>query len=140
VDMEVENTGSQCFEYALALKPHVAVTDIEQPCVKLVGLDDCVYLDYILHQTKQRVCFASGGSGNTSRLKGPTNRVYLNSKRPTGVEVGTGCTVYVHDRTVQSMRGCTDRVVWNSWEPDSFRWYAGLGIGTLGKLVRLEPE
>ena len=58
----------------------------------------------------------------------------------TGVEVGTGCTVYAQNLSGET--GCVDRVVFNPWEesPKAYRWYAGLGIGNFGKLRVAEPD
>ena len=90
-----------------------------------------------------RVVTPNAEDGGSLQLIGPTQRVYLNSQNATGVEVGTGCKVYLRDKSEHIMCGFNDRAVWNMWkdeQPDSYRWYAGLAIGAIGKLIKLEPE
>ena len=61
----------------------------------------------------------------------------------TGVEVGTGCTVFLRDMSPLGVTGFSDRAVFNPWkenDKDNYRWYAGLAIGAIGKLIRIEPE
>jgi len=143
VEFEVENTSAHTFEYAAALKSHIAVTDVEQQNVKVNGLDQCMYIDDSLRPKNPRVVTPNAENGGSLQLTGPTQRVYLNSQNATGVEVGTGCTVYLRDKSEHIMCGFNDRAVWNMWkdeQPDSYRWYAGLAIGAIGKLIKLEPE
>ena len=144
VSMHVKNTGSEPFECAAALKSHVAVADIEEPTTSYVGLEDCVYLDNTLHPTKPRVRFTDETEDQEwLQLDGPTDRVYINTHNDTGVEVGTGCTVFVRDMSPLGVAGFGDRAVFNPWKEngkDNYRWYAGFAIGAIGKLIRVEPE
>ena len=77
------------------------------------------------------------------QLNGLTDRVYINTHNDTGVEVGTGCTVFLRDMSPLGVTGFSDRAVFNPWkenDKDNYRWYAGLAIGAIGKLIRIEPE
>jgi len=144
VKTTVHNTGPNMFEYALGYKAHIAVTDAKEGDVYYVGLDDCVVLDNELHPTKPRVRFTSDLDPleeKCFRLHGKTDRVYLNANdAETGVEVGTGCTVFVEN--VSGEAGCVDRAVFSPWDtsPNTYRWYAGLGIGNFGKLRIAKPD
>jgi glucose-6-phosphate 1-epimerase len=126
------------------LKSHIAVADIEEPTTSYIGLEDCVYLDNTLHPTKPRVRFTDETEDQEwLQLKGPTDRVYINTHNDTGVEVGTGCTVFLRDMSPLGVTGFSDRAVFNPWkddDKDNYRWYAGLAIGAIGKLIRIEPE
>ena len=138
------NTGASAFEYALGHNAHIAVSDAREGDVYYVGFEDCVYLDHKLHPTKPRVRFTKDldiMSERCFKLTGPTERVYLcTDDRATGVEVGTGCTVFAQNLSGEA--GCVDRAVFNPWEesPNAYRWYAGLGIGNFGKLRVAEPD
>ena len=144
VSLNVKNTGSESFECAAALKSHIAVADIEEPTTSYIGLEDCVYLDNTLHPTKPRVRFTDETEDQEwLQLKGLTDRVYINTHNDTGVEVGTGCTVFLRDMSPLGVTGFSDRAVFNPWkenDKDNYRWYAGLAIGAIGKLIRIEPE
>lgn len=143
VSTQVTNTGSEDMEYAAAFKSHVAVADVLQPSTTYVGLEDCIYLDNTLHPTKPRVRFTDDAKDQEwVRLEGPTDRVYLNTKNDTGVEVGTGCTVFARNMCAAGVDGFGDRAVFNPWkdgDADNYRWYAGLAIGTIAKLVKVGP-
>lgn len=138
------NTGATTFEYALGHNAHVAVSDAREGDVYYVGFEDCVYLDHKLHPTKPRVRFTKDLDTMSERcfkLTAPTERVYLcTDDRATGVEVGTGCTVFAQNLSGEA--GCVDRAVFNPWEqsPNTYRWYAGLGIGNFGKLRVAKPD
>lgn len=140
----VHNTGSSEFEYPLGHNAHVAVSDAHHGDVYFIGFEDCVYLDKKLHSTKPRVRFTKDLDAMSERcfkLTGPTDKTYLcTNDHNTGVEVGTGCTVYAQNLSGET--GCVDRVVFNPWEesPKAYRWYAGLGIGNFGKLRVAEPD
>ena len=144
VKMTCANTGSTAFEYAIGRKAHIAVSDVREGDVYYVGFEDCVVLDNCLHPTKPRVRFTKDLDAMSERcfkLDGPTDRVYLATEDlATGVEVGTGCTVFAQN--LSGERGCVDRAVFNPWEasPKTYRWYAGLGIGNFGKLRVAEPD
>ena len=141
------NTGSSAFEYALGHKAHVAVNDSKEGDVYYVGFEDGMYLDRAAHPTKTRVRFTRDASADALaercfKLDGRADRVYLTTNDlDTGVEVGTGCTVYAQNLSGEN--GAVDRAVFNPWEedaPDSYRWFAGLGIGNFGKLRVAEPD
>jgi len=140
----VYNTGPNMFEYALGYKAHVAVTDTKEGDVYYVGLNDCVVLDNEAHPTKPRVRFTADLDPLEERcfqLQGKTDKVYLNTEDlGTGVEVGTGCTLYAQN--VSGEDGCVDRAVFSPWDssPNTYRWYAGLGIGNFGKLRIAKPD
>ena len=144
VSISVKNTGNHAFEYAAALKSHIAVADIEEPASNYVGLEDCIYLDNTLHPTKPRVRFTDESENQEwLELDGKTDRIYLNTDNDTGIEVGTGCTVFVRDISAVGDIGFNDRAVFNPWkeaDEDHYRWYAGLAIGAMGKLLYLEPN
>lgn len=144
VSVSVKNTGNQAFEYAAALKSHIAVADIEEPASNYVGLEDCIYLDNTLHPTKPRVRFTDESENQEwLELNGKTDRIYLNTDNDTGIEVGTGCTVFVRDMSAVGDIGFNDRAIFNPWkeaDEDHYRWYAGFAIGAMGKLIYLEPD
>jgi glucose-6-phosphate 1-epimerase len=141
------NTGSSAFEYALGHKAHVAVNDCKEGDVYYVGFEDGMYLDRAVHPTKTRVRFTRDASADALaercfKLDGRTDRVYLTTNDlDTGVEVGTGCTVYAQNLSGEN--GAVDRAVFNPGvdaAPNSYRWFAGLGIGNFGKLRVAEPD
>lgn len=140
----VQNTGASKFEYALGHKAHVAVNDAREGDVYYVGFEDCVMLDNMVHPTKPRVRFTNNLpvlEERCFRLREKTDRVYLSTDHlDTGVEVGTGCTLYAQNLSGES--GCIDRAVFSPWEesPQTYRWYAGLAIGNFGKLRIAEPD
>lgn len=140
----VQNTGASKFEYALGHKAHVAVNDTREGDVYYVGFEDCVMLDNMAHPTKPRVRFTNNLPAleeRCFRLREKTDRVYLSTDHhDTGVEVGTGCTLYAQNLSGES--GCIDRAVFSPWEesPQTYRWYAGLAIGNFGKLRIAEPD
>jgi glucose-6-phosphate 1-epimerase len=119
------------------------VSNIEEPSTNYVGLEDCIYLDNTLHPTKPRVRFTDDMQDQEwVKLEGPTDRVYLNTDNDTGVEVGTGCTVFARNMCAAGVDGFGDRAIFNPWkdaDADNYRWYAGLAIGAIGKLVKVEP-
>ena len=143
VSTTLKNTGGEVVEFASALKSHIAVADVEDSTTNYVGLQDCIYLDNTLHPTKPRVRFTDENDDEEwLQLEGPTDRIYLNTGNSTGIEVGTGCTVYVRDLSPSGVEGFGDRGVFNPWkenDKDHYRWYAGLAIGAMGKLVKVEP-
>jgi len=144
VVLKVKNTGTTNLEYAAALKSHVAIADALQPSMSYVGLDKCVFLDNTVHPTKPRVRFTEDLENDQwLHLDGRTDRVYLNTKNDTGVEVGTGCTVFLRNMCPVGVNGFGDRAVFNPWVEGSaehYRWYTGLAIGAIGKLIKVEPE
>lgn len=119
------------------------MSNIEEPSTNYVGLEDCIYLDNTLHPTKPRVRFTDDMQDQEwVKLEGPTDRVYLNTDNDTGVEVGTGCTVFARNMCAAGVDGFGDRAIFNPWkdaDADNYRWYAGLAIGAIGKLVKVEP-
>ena len=139
----VKNTGTERLEFATALKSHLAVSDIEAPQTKFIGMKNYVYLDNVRHATKPRVRYNDALDGiDADQLSGATDRVYLNTKSETGVEVGTGCTVLVRDISAADEHGYNDRAVFNKWkenDAENYRWYAGLAIGAIGKLIKVDP-
>mgnify|MGYP003949304777 FL=1 len=141
--VSLKNTGNMCFECAAAFRSFISVTDVEEPTVKYVGLNDCVYLDNMLHSKKPRVRFADECQDKEGvHLYGPTDRVYLNTSNLTGVEVGTGCTLLVRELCSKGAFGFSDRAIFNPWkqaDADNYRWYAGFASGAIGKLIKLEP-
>jgi glucose-6-phosphate 1-epimerase len=140
----VANVGASDFEYALGYKAHVAVNDTREGEVYYVGFDDCIILDNELHPTKPRVRFTNQlplMDEQCFKLTEKTDRVYLNAHdMTTGVEVGTGCTVFVQNLSGED--GCVDRAVFSPWDesPQNYRWFAGLGIGNFGKLRVAQPD
>ena len=117
VSMQVKNTGeTKALVYAAALRSHVAVADAKEPSTNYVGLEDCVYLDNTLHPTKPRVRFTDQEENQEwLHLDAPTDRVYLNTQNDTGVEVGTGCTVFARNMCAAGVDGFGDRAVFNPW-------------------------
>lgn len=144
VSLSVKNTGNHDLEYAAAFKSHIAVADAEEPTTNYVGLEDCIYLDNTLHPTRPRVRFTDAVENQEWLiLEGPTDRVYLNTDNDTGIEVGTGCTVFMRNMCQLGVSGFGDRAIFNPWkeaDADHYRWYAGFAIGAIGQLVKVQPE
>ena len=144
VSMKLKNMGSTELEYASAFKSHIAVADAEDESTNYVGLEDCIYLDNTLHPTKPRVRFSDEAEDQEwLHMDGPTDRVYLNTENDTGIEVGTGCTVFARNMCQVGVEGFSDRAIFNPWkegDAENYRWYAGLAIGAIGKLVKVGPE
>lgn len=140
ISVSVKNTGMQQLEFAAALKSHLAVTDIEAPQTKFIGLKNCVYIDNAMRAAKPRVRYSD--TSDSCRLYGATDRVFLSLKSETGVEVGTGCTVFVRDVSSEDEHGYHDRALFNEWkesDAENYRWYAGIAIGAIGKLIKVDP-
>ena len=108
VSISVKNTGNHAFEYAAALKSHIAVADIEEPASNYVGLEDCIYLDNTLHPTKPRVRFTDESENQEwLELDGKTDRIYLNTDNDTASKLAPvaqySCATYPQWETSASM-------------------------------------
>ena len=141
ISVTVKNTGDHCLKYSSALKSHIAVADIEDPAANFVGFNDCIYIDNKIHESKSRVRFSNKlESQGPLRLDKATDRVYFRTQYKTGVETGTGCTVYARNLNSADEQDFLDRAIFNPWkEKDAanYRWYAGLAIGAIGKHVEV---
>ena len=145
VSLSVKNTSSNdVLECSAAFKSHVAVMDVEDLSTNYIGFDDCIFLDNTLHPTKPRVRFTGDERKHGClKLTGPTDRVYLNTKNDTGIEIGSGCTVLLRNTCHLGTSEFNDRAIFNPWnesDPKNYRWYSGLAIGAIGRLLRIDPD
>ena len=68
-------------------------------------------------------------------LRGPVDKVYLETQPRLAVEVGTRCTVYV-----ENSEGYTDHVVWHPWTKNShYTNFLCVGSAAVGRPIRLAP-
>ena len=67
--------------------------------------------------------------------------VYFQTPNDTGVDTGTGCTVYVRNLCPAGEDGFLDRAIFNPWkeqDPANYRWYAGLAMGAIGEPIKVD--
>lgn len=142
ISLTVKNTGDRRLKYSFALKNHIAVADIEDPSANYVGFNDCLYIDSKLHESKSRVRFSKQlNKQGPLHLKKAIDRVYFQTQNDTGVDTGTGCTVYVRNLCSAEEDGFLDRAIFNPWkeqDPVNYRWYAGLAIGAIGEPIKVD--
>ena len=142
ISLTVKNTGDRPLKYSFALKSHVAVADIEDPSANYVGFNDCLYIDSKLHESKSRVRLSKRlKKQGPLHLEKATDRVYFQTPNDTGVDTGTGCTVYVRNLCPAGEDGFLDRAIFNPWkeqDPANYRWYAGLAMGAIGEPIKVD--
>ena len=71
----------------------------------------------------------------THCLRGPVDKVYLDTQPRLAVEVGTRCTVFV-----ENSEGYSDHIVWHPWTRNShYTNFMCVGSAAVGRPVRLAP-
>ncbi|HXK19748.1 MAG TPA: D-hexose-6-phosphate mutarotase [Polyangiaceae bacterium] len=101
LSFEVENTGSDAFDYELALHSYLGVSDVRS--VELAGLSGASYDDKV---TGARACLEQAAS---LRFSGETDRVYDSTARITVLDSARKRRLII-DKTRSS-----STVVWNPW-------------------------
>lgn len=101
LSFEVENTGSDAFDYELALHTYLGVSDVRS--VELEGLTGASYDDKV---TGAHACLEQGAS---LKFGGETDRVYDSSSRVTVIDAARRRRLLI-----DKVRSSTT-VVWNPW-------------------------
>ncbi len=107
LELKTRNCSGDVMELTEALHTYFNVSDIEK--VKVIGLDDCLYLDKLEDFQRKHQ------QGDISII-GETDRIYLDSVRECLIEdSGFRRTIHI------SKEGSRSTVVWNPWQETAER-------------------
>lgn len=104
IELEVECLGEKSFDFQAALHTYLSVSEVEH--ARLIGLQDCEYLDQMAQGTRKTE------QNETIAVEGETDRVYLKSPS----------TLLLREarRSIEIQTlGFAETVVWNPWESGS---------------------
>lgn len=102
MQLEVENTSGEPFQYEEALHTYLSVADVRE--AGITGLEDAAYLDKVDALMRKRQ------TAGPIRITGETDRVYLNTR--------TTCVLNdpkLERRITVEKSGSDTTVVWNPW-------------------------
>ena len=100
LELSVENTGGELFQFTGALHSYLRLVQVEDAALE--GLFGCDYRDAVNDNQIVRE------SATELRIDAETDRVYHGVKRPLALHAGN------HSLTIQN-QGFPDVVVWNPW-------------------------
>jgi glucose-6-phosphate 1-epimerase len=134
VELCVQNTGGESFEFTAALHSYLRLVQVEDAALE--GLYGCNYRD----ATNQDEIVRE--TGTELRIEAETDRIYYGVKRPQMLRAGN------HSLTLQN-QGFPDVVVWNPWvercaqladmPPDDWRQMLCIEAAAVEKPVSLAP-